>query len=106
MNNVGIKIDFNNLDDKWDYPSGSGLYLDWGDIRTEINYEYIIDNSENKYNLQMYYSNSYLDLMFGKNNFNGKNNLFCGIQLFLTNNFSMNLSSDFSTSNFGFSYYR
>jgi len=106
VNNIGIKIDLNNLDDKWDYPAESGLYLDFGDIRTEINYQYIIYNSENIYNLQVYYSNSFLDVMFGKNNFNGNDYLFCGIELFLTNNFSINLSSDFSTNNFGISYYR
>ena len=106
VNNIGIKIDLNNLDDKWDYPTVSGLYLDLGDIRTEINYQYIIYNSENIYNLQMHYSNSSLDVMFGKNNFDGNDNLFCGIELFLTNNLSINLSSDFSANNFGISYYR
>ena len=106
VKNIGIKIDLNNLDDKWDYPTVSGLYLDLGDIRTEINYQYIIYNSENIYNLQVHYSNSSLDLMFGRNNFNGNDNLFCGIELFLTNNLSINLSSDFSANNFGISYYR
>ena len=106
VNNLGIKIDLNNLDDKWNYPAESGLYLDFGNIRTEINYQYIIQNSENIYNLQIYYSNSFLDVMVGKNNFNGNDNLFCGVQLFLTDNFSINLSSDFSINNFGISYYR
>ena len=106
VNNMGIKIDLNNLDDKWNYPTESGLYLDFLDIRTEINYQYIIYNSENIYNLKMHYSNSSLDLMVGKNNFNGNDNLFCGIKLFLTNNFSINFFSDFSTNNFGISYYR
>ena len=67
-----------------------------------INKLYIIDNSENMYNLQMHYSNNYLDVMLGKNNFNGNDNLFCGIDFFLTNNFSINLSTDFSTNNFDF----
>ena len=84
----------------------SGIYLDLGDIRTEINYQYIIYNSENIYNLQMHYSNSFLDVMFGKNNFNENDNLFCGIELFLNNNLSINLFSDFSANNFGISYYR
>ena len=106
VNNIGIKIDSNNLHDKWDYPTESGLYLDLWNIRTEINYQYIIYNSENIYNLQMHYSNSSLDVMLGKNNFNGNDNLFCGIELFLTNNLSINLSSDFSANNFRISYYR
>ena len=106
VNNIGIKIDFNKLDDKWDYPTESGLYLDLGDFRTEINYQYIINNSKNIYNLQMHYSNSSLDVMFAKNNFNGNDNLFYGIAIFLTNNFSINLSTDFTTNNFGISYYR
>ena len=106
VNNIGIKIDFNKLDDKWDYPTESGLYLDLGDFRTEINYQYIFCNSKNLYNLQMHYSNSSLDLILGKNNFNGNDNLFCGIAIFLTNNLSINLSTDFTTKNFGISYYR
>ena len=106
VNNIGIKIDLNESDDRWDYPAESGLYLDFWNIRTEINYQYIIHNSENIYNMQIYYSNSSLDVMFGKNNFNGNDNLFCGIELFLTNYFSINLSSDFSTHNVGISYYR
>jgi len=106
VSNFGIKIDLDNLNDKWDYPTESGFYLDWGGLRTEINYQYIFDNSENIYNIQMHYSNSSLDAMFGKNNFNGEDNLFCGLELFLKNNFSIYLSSDSSTNNFGISYYR
>ena len=104
-NNIGFKIDLNDLDDNWDYPTESGLYLDLGNIRTEINYRYIIYNSKDIYNLQMHYSNSSIDMMFGTNNFNGNNNLFYGVKLFVTNNISINLFSNFSTNNFGISYY-
>lgn len=106
VNNMGIKINLNKTDDIWNYPAESGFYLDFGDIRTEINYQYIFHNSENNYNLQIYYSNAFLDVMIGKNNFNGNDKFFCGLELFLTNNFSVNLSSDFSTNNFGISFYR
>ncbi len=106
VNNFGIKIDLNNSNDKWGYPTESGFYLDWGNFRTEINYQYIFNNSENIYNFQIHYSNNSLDMMIGENNFNGEDNLFYGLELFLKNNFSLYLSGDSFTSNFGISYYR